>query len=312
MFNLITVELTKIVSKKSTKIAIIIAGILIIFSCIFQASSEVTPKNWREEVQKEVDFAKNEIKENKGTDMEDFYETLYKEDVAIGEYSLEHNIANNVITPLKFAYNNTFSMSVWVVLLLIMSVINFADEFQFGTIKQILTRPYKRSKILMAKQIVFVCMSIVVLLIQIAISYIVGLIFFGKNGTSGIVLDYVNGNVIEINMNMTLWQLYFSYVVVAIILISIAYFFITIMRTATIPIILTMLIWLGDGLITSTCSKYQIIKYTIFPHLNLAQYIKGNDLMLKGNTIGFSCAVLLISFVVVEICTYIVFTKRDI
>lgn len=312
MINLIKAELIKITGKKSTKIAIVIVLVLMVCSCIFQATSEADSTNWRELLQQEVDFAKSEIEENKGTDMEAFYEELYRADVAIGEYSLEHNIANNVVTPIKFAYKNTFCMSVWVILLLILAAINFSDEYQFGTIKQILSRPYKRSRILFIKQIVFLGISLVVMLLQMAISYLVGIIFFEKNGVSDVTIDYVNGKVIEIDMSTALWQTYFSYIVIITFLIAVAYLLIAIVRTTIMPVIISLSIWLSADLIAESLSKYEIIRYTFFPHLNLTQYIVGNNLVIDGNTIGLSLLVLAITYIVIEIFTYRIFDKRDI
>lgn len=312
MISLIRAELIKILGKKSTKVSFIIAVVLMVLSCVFQAASEVNSQNWREDVRQQIDYALKEIEENKGTEQEDFYEELYRPDVAIGEYSLEHNIANNVVTPMKFTYNNTFAMGVWVVLLVILAAINYADEYQFGTIKQILTRPYKRSTILFVKQVVFIGISAVILFVQMAVSYLVGMAFFSENGTTAITLDYVNNKVMEIDMSTSLWQTYVAYVILAIILIAISYLLITIFRTSTLPIVLTLAVWLCSGVITMALSKYEIIRYTIFPHLKLTQYIKGNDLVLQGNTIGLSALVLGVTFLIVELVEYSLFKKRDI
>ena len=117
MFKLIKAELIKIMGKKSTKVSLIMIIILMAFSCLLQATSEADSSNWRELVQKEVDTAKSEVEEAKGTDMEEFWADFYAEDIAVGEYSLEHNISNDIVTPIRFAYDNTFCMSFWVILL---------------------------------------------------------------------------------------------------------------------------------------------------------------------------------------------------
>lgn len=312
MFNLFRAEMIKILGKKSTKISIIIAFIFMALSCFFQASSEVSNENWKDALQKEIDFAKNEIEEHKGTDSEEFYEELYRADIVIGEYSLENNIANNVVTPIKFTYNNTFCLSVWIVLLVVLATINFSDEYQFGTIKQILTRPYKRRKILFVKQIFFSGLSILVLFVQIIMSYIVGCFFFGENDAADITIEYMNGKIIEIDMRSAMWQTYFSYVVLIVLLISIAFLCVVIIRTTIIPVLMTLTIWLCSSLIVEILSKYEIVRYTIFPHLDLTQYIVGNDLVLKGNTISISLSVLLITYIVIQIITYKLFEKRDV
>ena len=312
MFALIRAEFVKIFGKKSTKVALVVIFIITAISCIFQASTEVNDTNWREKVQEELEIAESEIEDHKGTESEEFYVSLYQSDIEIAKYCLENNIAKDVMTPIKFAYENKFCMGVWVVVLVMIAAINFSDEFQFGTIKQILTRPYKRSKILLVKQIVFVLLSAASLLLQLGVSYLIGVIFFDKNSGSEVTVDFINGNIIEIKMITALWQTFFSYMIILLFLMAVVFLLVSVFRTCLMPIILSLLVWMGSNTVASVFSKYKIIKYTVFPHLDLTQYIKGNELVLEGNTMTYSLIIIVVSFLIVQSATYTIFSKRDI
>lgn len=312
MINLVKAEIIKIIGKKSIKVSIIIVFIFMALSCVIQATSEVNDKNWREEVQSEVDFAKSEINEKKGTDMEEFYEEIYREDIVVGEYCLKNNIANNVVTPLKFTYNNTFCMTVCVILLLILAAINFSDEYQYGTIKQILTRPYKRSRILCIKQMVFSVASVVVLFEQMLISYFVGCVFFGKNKASYIAIEYIEGKIVEVDMRSSIIQTFLAYVVITVFLIAMVYLLITIFHTLLLPVMITVIVWMSSNIVSDFLSKYEIVKYTFLPHLDLKQYIAGNELVRNDNNIVLSLVVLTITYCCIQVLTFTIFNKRDI
>lgn len=312
MFNLIKAELLKIVGKKSMKISILIVLILMVGNCLLQATNETNIKNWKEETQKFVEKTGKELEEGKGTEDEEFNEIFLRDDYEVAKYCLENEIPYNVVTPVKFVYGNTFMLPILMILLLFIAIFNFIDEFQFGTIKQILTRPYRRSTILGIKQIVFSILAVFVFLLQILISYIIGILFFHQNGNTVIDVKYLDGKIIQINMVKEIFQSVGAYFVAFLLLLGIAYLLICLVRNSILPVITTAVLWYGSGMITEYLKKKAIIKYTIFPHLDLTQYIQGKELVLSGNTLALSIVILAIHFIVIEAVVFYLFKKRDI
>lgn len=233
--------------------------------------------------------------------------------IAINEYRIEHNIppyeeyslwgfVNDVTPIIDFVGMFTIIIAAGIV----------ASEFSWGTIKLLLIRPIKRSKILAAKYFTVLIFGAILLTTLYVFSVIVGAILFGTPETSVPHLTYVNNKVIEQPMGVYLFILYGLKSISMIMLATMAFMISAAFRNSSLAIGLSLfLLLMGGGLTQLISLKFDWAKYILFANTDLMQYFDGGP-MVEGMTLTFSLVMLVIYFIIFQFLAFYIFKKRDV
>ena len=196
-----------------------------------------------------------------------------------------------------------------------------ASEYSTGNIRYLAIKPRSRWKILTGKFVSLAAFSAFFLLVTFLLTVIMGFLFYGGTGSAGISLSMQNGQVIEVSIVKTVLLEYLCQFIKLIVIISMAMMISVLLKSSALSIILSCVLIFGGYIVTTILStiaqltdaaKFNWLKYTIFPNLNLAQYLPNGTPAIDGMTLGFSVIMLVLYFTIFTGVSYTVFSKRDI
>lgn len=268
------------------------------------------------------DINENNYKEKEGKDYKYSDKKQYQETLAeynISKYKIENNISSKttVSETLQTLFTNGGDGILFLIIIALMLTGGIvSDEFNKGTIKLLLIRPYSRRKIL-ASKIIACCITLIFsILIITIIEIIFSGIMYGFDTISAPVIEYnYNTNsVISVNgiVSMLMGLLQMSPLV--IILALIAFMIGTIYANTAVAIVVAFLAYFVSSIVNSLVIEFQIKWLKIVPTLNwdLTQYVYGKLPTVEGMTLVFSiliCAITIISLLVI---TFENFARKNI
>ncbi|MDR4985573.1 ABC transporter permease [Bacillus cereus] len=180
------------------------------------------------------------------------------------------------------------------------------DEFQKGTIKQLLIRPRKRITVLFSKYITVLLTMLCIVFASTLIAMIIG----------GIVMDGSKTELtLAIVMKSTLYQLLSPF-----FFATLAFFLANVFRKSVLPLIITMFLFFLQGAINMVLIMFAkgVAKFVVFFHLNLSVY-DGNKLVSGGMEPPFteftfitSLLLVIAYFAVLLVASSVLFQKRDV
>ena len=144
-----------------------------------------------------------------GFDFENFNKYEYRERISTNKYYIDNNIySNSFITNFSYAQNSGnktnvydfmyFTLELCTIIIIVFAMMLICNlitgETESGTIKLLLVRPYKRSKIITAKLLATIFFVITFMCFTTIVSFIGGYFLFGSTSTP--VLAVLNSNVV--------------------------------------------------------------------------------------------------------------------
>lgn len=191
-----------------------------------------------------------------------------------------------------------------------------SEEFNKGTIKLLLVRPYSRRKILFAKFIV-VILTVIFIMIAIGImQFIVSGIFFGFESLKipAIVYNHNTGALVEMSILQNVILTGLGKLPIYILIGTLAFALSTLFTNTAVAITISLLGYMGSSIVNQFAYYYKIawLKYFVTPNWDLTQFFYGKLPITEGLNIGFSIVICLIYFAIMMIPTFIVFKKKNI
>lgn len=191
-----------------------------------------------------------------------------------------------------------------------------SEEFNKGTIKLLLVRPYSRRKILFAKFIV-VILTVVFIMIAVGImQFIIGGIFFGFESLkiSAIEYNHNTGSLVEMSILQNVVLTGLGKLPIYILIGTLAFALSTLFTNTAVAITISLLGYMGSSMVNQVAYYYKIawLKYFVTPNWDLTQFFYGKLPNMEGLNIGFSIVICLIYFAIMMIPTFIVFKKKNI
>ncbi|PQZ59715.1 MULTISPECIES: ABC transporter permease [Bacillus] len=180
------------------------------------------------------------------------------------------------------------------------------DEFQKGTIKQLLIRPRKRITVLFSKYITVLLTMLFIVLASTLIAMIIG----------GIVMD---GSKTELTLGIVLKTILYQ-LLSPFFFATLAFFLANVFRNSVLPLIITMFLFFLQGAINMVLMMFAkgVAKFVVFFHLNLSVY-DSNKLVSGGmeptfTEFTFTTSLLLVVayFAVLLVASSVLFQKRDV
>ncbi len=163
MLGLIKNEITKIFSRKLTKILLASLVLFSIGAAIFQKTQEKEISDWKANEIQVIEDNQNRIEL---TSLSPQLKADAENKIRISKYRLDNDIQSAKSNPWKASLNLTglFEMIIIVVIILAAEIVS--REFTDGTIKLLLIRPHKRAKVLFSKYFSIIFFSVVALLLM--------------------------------------------------------------------------------------------------------------------------------------------------
>ncbi|WP_138494697.1 ABC transporter permease [Paenibacillus pinistramenti] len=179
-----------------------------------------------------------------------------------------------------------------------------ASEFGWGTIKLLLIRPWKRSKILLSKLLAGILFSLISTILFLAVDFILSFALFHGRSVNEYPADYTA-------FSYAMEQMLYQYVDLLVICV-IAFMLSTLFRSSGISIGLSIFILFARNIFQALLNPelYPWAKYVLFTNMDLSQYMMGGG--QAGMTMGFSITMLAVYVLVFLAISWVVFMKRDV
>ena len=190
MINLIKNELIKIFKRKNIYILLIIGILIMLVLNIFERI-ERQPVDIHKQYQRLYESDKMLLEKYNTIKIKDSYDDI-AERIKLEEYAIQNNIKyniiinsenNNVTLPKDARYllikmfNNFDILMIFIVIYLSSTIIS--EEYNSGTIKNLLVKPHKRIKIVLSKIVTAIFLTIIISILMVVFQYLLGGIIFG-------------------------------------------------------------------------------------------------------------------------------------
>lgn len=234
------------------------------------------------------------------------------------KYMIENKVDLNNEKTLRYGLMNTLSNNTIFILVITVMISGsiVASEFDKGTIKLLLIRPFNRTKILLSKFITCIIILIFAICSAYVMEIIVGGLFFGfKNLNVPIIMYNLSTNqVIHIGLFKYIIDMILTTLPQYILLLTLSFALSTILTNSALAIALPLVGSFVSELINGLIQVFKLdfLKYFVTLHWDLSQYLYGAPVQYKGFNIWLSILICMIYFIIMIIPTFIIFKKKNI
>ena len=218
-----------------------------------------------------------------------------------GNSNLKYGLAYSAKSELFDVFSG-YSLFIIILIIIVAGTI-VSEEFNKGTIKLLLVRPYSRIKILLSKYItcliVLVCSMVCVTLMQT----IVGGIVFGFDSYKDptVVYNFTTNSLNTVSILGTLATAALAILPKLILLMTLAFTLSTVITNTPVAIAIPLLGSMVESIINQLAIMYEkanFLKYFVTPNWDFSQYLYGALPQMKGITLEFSVCICLAYFIV--------------
>lgn len=256
-------------------------------------------------------------KNNKSYEEEKAYQSA-KEDAEKSRYAIEQGKdIYNTSDAREFLLNvfSKYELFIIITIVLIAGAI-VSDEFNKGTIKSLLVRPYSRTKILLAKFITVLITVLFIMVVTVILQFIIGGISFGFDSLSipNVVYNFKTGKIMEVGILKSIICTGLGKLPIYVLLGTLAFALSTLFNNTAVAITITLLGYMASSIVNQFAYYYDMewLKFFVTPNWDFTQFFYGNLPLIKGMSIPLSIIICLVYFVIMIIPTFVVFNKRNI
>ncbi|WP_414055621.1 ABC transporter permease [Macrococcus equi] len=308
-YHLVSNELMKIFAKKMIWSIVLVMLVSLVCVAMLTESSKVIDtkttynKHWKEQLIKQNQKLAKDKKSNPAT---------IKRSIEKNNYYLKHNIKPHHYQAGDFVIDNAFLTALISLITIVVAGGSIANEFTYGTIKQLLIRPVSRTVILASKYVAMIIFSLVMMFILVLMTYIVGLIFFGTTSINPELLferpDKFSSNSLMIEIGL----IYGLKLLHVITLGTFGFMISSILRNSGLAIGLSMFIMFLGSTVSAFITQYKWSKYLLFTNSDMSRYFHFIGPFRDDMTFSFSLTVTVIYLAIFLLLAWIAFVKRDI
>ena len=253
------------------------------------------------------------------SDKLDYYDSL--KEANINKYYIENNIRNIKDYDNRYILVNLLNEYELFILIFIIMISGsiVSDEFNKGTIKLLLIRPYSRLKILLAKFLTCLCMFILFIVFIFISQLLVGGIIqgFGSLNVPAVIYNYNTHNIETMSIIKYLIINICAKSPMFLLLITLAFTISTLFTNSALAIALPLLGYMVSSIINQLIA-HALLKdikaplYFVTPNWNLTSYLFGGLPSFEPINLRFSILVCLSYFLIMIFISCYVFKKRNI
>jgi ABC-2 type transport system permease protein len=312
LVNLVLNENMKIYRRVRTFILIGLMVIFVLFINIVEWHSngkKAQGEGWRTELLKEKQQLSEILKRPK---LDEEERRFNQQRIDMIDYHLKHNIRSTGGT-IWYGINGSANLAIVITIFtIIIAGDSLAGEFSTGTIKLLLIRPANRVKILLSKYISLLMFGILLLLILFVVSVVVNGIIYGFGYMDlPLVRMTAEGQIVEKNMFLNLWKTYGLNSVSTVMYVTMAFMISAAFRSSAMAIGFSITALFAGNILMEALQRFDWSKYLLFANTDLTQYLEGLPFR-EGMTLSFSIWVLAVYFLVFNLISWLIFTRRDV
>lgn len=242
----------------------------------------------------------------------------YLENANLYKYDLYNDTEYQNTATANYTFQNSIGTYIAIIVMVVVIVagVSISEEFNKGTVKLLLVRPYSRTKILISKLIaVFITMlvtTVAILLLQFIIG---GIVYgFGTYMMNVVQFDFTTNSIITLNIFAYLCLIFICKLPIFILIGTLAFALSTLFLNSPLAVALPILGYMGSDVINMIAISYKWdwVKYFVTPNWDLSQYLFGGTPMFSGISIEFSITICAIYFVIMLAASIVSFKKRNI
>jgi len=240
------------------------------------------------------------------------------EDYHINKYILDNKVDLNRENTSRSNLINSLSNNEMFIIILIVIITGtiVSSEFNKGTIKSLLIRPYTRTKILLSKYISCIIVLLISIFVLLLVDLLLGGLFFSFDSLSIPVVIYnFNTNLIkEYNViTYTLTNVLCS-LPMYIVILTIAFTLSTVTINSQVSISLPLVLYMFSSMINSMAVAFNLkwMKYFITLNWNLNDYLYGRLPQFQYGTLTNSIIMNVVYIMILLVLTVFMFKKKNI
>jgi len=241
-----------------------------------------------------------------------------KETFEKSKYIIETGNNINKVNDLRGILGNSFiefEMFIIIIIVIVSGTI-VSEEFNKGTIKLLLVKPYKRSTILLSKFLTSIIIVIFSILLLLFMNLLVGGILFGFDSLTNPVV-YYNFNtesLVMINPILNYFLIVLTKLPLLLIIMSLAFMLSTVFTNSVIAITLSLVFYTFSGVINQLITSLNVKYLNFFITLNwqFEEYLFGRLPSFEHINLSFSIIMSIIYFVVFVLLSFITFKRKNI
>ena len=250
--------------------------------------------------------------------LKDYNYYLNKSNSEINKYILDNKININKINDTRGILLNLFTEYelIIVVITIVISGTIVSEEFNKGTIKKLLIKPFTRKEILLSKYITSLLMIIFVITTLIITELIVGGVFFGYDSLSikEVIYNFNSNKLETYNIFAYLLILIINKLPMLILLTTFTFLVSVLFTNSALSISIGLILYMTSNIINNiaTYLNVKILKYFITPNWDLSIYLFGIISENKNININHSILISAIYLIIIISSTFIIFDKKSI
>lgn len=234
------------------------------------------------------------------------------------KYILEHKQDINNTTNLRLILSEIYSgYAIFIIVFIIMIAgTTVSSEFEKGTIKMLLIKPYKRWKILLAKYIVSLIMMVIFLAFVVIAQTIIGGLILGFDSLSVPIVEYSfkTNSIVSYNI--------FQYILIETICVlpmftliaTLSFMMSTVFINSAVAIVIPIIGYIAGNIINETAIMYSIkqLKYFITLNWDFTEFLFGKLPRYEFTNFKFAIIICIIYWLAMLAITFVSFKKRQI
>lgn len=242
----------------------------------------------------------------------------YLEKANLYKYDLYNDTEYQNTATANYTFQNSIGTYIAIIVMIVVIVagVSISEEFNKGTVKLLLVRPYSRTKILISKLIaVFITMLITTATILLLQFIIGGIVYgFGTYMMNVVQFDFTTNSIVTLNIFAYLGLIFICKLPIFILIGTLAFALSTLFLNSPLAVALPILGYMGSDVINMIAISYKWdwLKYFVTPNWDLSQYLFAGTPMFSGISIEFSITICAIYFVIMLVASIVSFKKRNI
>ncbi|WP_017550080.1 ABC transporter permease [Salinicoccus carnicancri] len=249
---------------------ILILVLLTIFSVIdYQSFESDNISDWREEVQKEIKTNQSQISSASDEVIVEFHEQKVSQQRAY----LQNNINPYERNQFSLIQNTLGLLTITTLFFVISASLVVSQEYNYNTIGTIMMSPSKAWEVILSKYLVIFITTISIYFSIFILLLITGGVIYGFDNWFAKSI-YIKENEIHVQTMITyLIKYYSSNLISTFMVLSLAIFLTTLMKSSMLAVIGTMCLLIFSQNISISMSGYDWFKFTFIPYLDLQDSI---------------------------------------
>ena len=238
-----------------------------------------------------------------------------EEEMSIHEYVIEteQDILNDhTLRAVLTNFSGEFGLFILIYVIMVAGSI-VSEEYQRGTIKNLLTKPFRRRTILSSKLFVVILFIPLIMLFMSLMEILIGGLILGFDSLFVPVVQYANGGIETYSVVGYLFSLLLASLPIYLIVGILAFMLSTITSSTSAAITISFLFYLMFNVISNLAVVYAfwVFKFFVSLYWDFSYLVTGTSSPF-GVSVSTSILVIALYILVMLCITYVTFGKKDV